>query len=497
MSGNSVLATDGYKFSMAQAGSPLRRETFYYSQRRGGPFFLPFDVEEMVRSLLPVPCTGPGSQSGLFLEQHGYGMGPAFWEAINSGDIEINALPKGSWFFDKEPVFTITGPSALVSWLEPLVLQLNYRIQVATLALLTPEWVKPVLHTSWTCDRQREIIEETLDSVGVAAPRFLLPVPAKDWYWHQVYDRMKELVKIVGDPSRLFEVGMRGVTCMEQHEMALVACKEAGINATSNVALAETLGMKPVGTMGHEHVQRYGNDEAAFRAMRERRAGPSSFLLDTFDTMKSGLPAAYKLIEEDASRNDSIRFDSGDKEEQLRFAVALARRQYIRPRYIMEDGFDAKKTAHIEAVRRELGVAEEDVSYGYGGYIVSPQPIASDTPLNLTRSRVAAVYKLCQTGDRATMKFSDAPGGAKQSLPGKPVVYRLKDGPNRGFGFVQQEGEEPYPDTVPASEVMLTTEEARALAARDSKMPFMPSVQTSELTSDLLQLRNRYRNGGK
>ena len=51
-----------------------------------------------------------------------------------------------------------------------------------------------------------------------------------------------------------------------------------------------------MGTMGHEHVQRYGADEPAFRAMRERRPGRSSYLLDTYDTIRSGIPAAFKLI---------------------------------------------------------------------------------------------------------------------------------------------------------------------------------------------------------
>ena len=32
----SLLATDGYKFSMAEAGWPLRKETFYYTHRKGG-----------------------------------------------------------------------------------------------------------------------------------------------------------------------------------------------------------------------------------------------------------------------------------------------------------------------------------------------------------------------------------------------------------------------------------------------------------------------------
>ena len=48
-----LLATDGYKFSMAEAGWPLRRETFYYSHRKGGLQVLPFDVEAELRKVLP------------------------------------------------------------------------------------------------------------------------------------------------------------------------------------------------------------------------------------------------------------------------------------------------------------------------------------------------------------------------------------------------------------------------------------------------------------
>jgi hypothetical protein len=34
---NSPLCTDAYKFSMAEAGWPLRTEIFYYAHRKGGP----------------------------------------------------------------------------------------------------------------------------------------------------------------------------------------------------------------------------------------------------------------------------------------------------------------------------------------------------------------------------------------------------------------------------------------------------------------------------
>ena len=51
----------------------------------------------------------------------------------------MRALPKGARFYPREPVFTLTGSSALVSWLEPLLLQLNFRIQVASVGLTDRE----------------------------------------------------------------------------------------------------------------------------------------------------------------------------------------------------------------------------------------------------------------------------------------------------------------------------------------------------------------------
>ena len=74
----SLLATDGYKFSMAEAGWPLRTETFYYSHRKGGPQVLPVDVPAFVRSLLPRRA----DDDYRYLAEHSYEMGPGFKAAI-------------------------------------------------------------------------------------------------------------------------------------------------------------------------------------------------------------------------------------------------------------------------------------------------------------------------------------------------------------------------------------------------------------------------------
>jgi nicotinate phosphoribosyltransferase len=485
--GQPLLATDGYKFSMAEAGWPLRQETFYASHRTGGLQVLPFDIASELARVLPE--IEPADW--VYLREHDYEMGAAYRAAMaNRRELKVKALPRFAVFNAREPLFCVTGSSALVSWLEPLVLQWNYRIQVATEALLRPEGLATALATV-TCEAQRAIVLETLDAVGVPPPPMVVD---SEGYVRRVRDRVRALSDIVGDPQRLFEVGLRAATCVEQHLLALGACKAEGLLRTSHVHGARVLGMAPVGTMGHEHVQRYGSDEAAFRAMVERRHQRSSFLLDTYDTITSGIPAAYGIIRERPGQGDSIRYDSGDKEAQYRFAAAEARRLGIRPVQILEDGFDLEQTRRFEVLRLEVGWTPKEQVYGYGGFLV-----AQTSGSTLTRDRVSAVYKLSQTGPRPTMKFGnevDAPGTApkplaavsgKQSLPGVPVVFRRDSAGSGPFGLVGQDGEPP-----PRGYHLLTGAEAlpeprvsEALAVPVAERGLGLSPRTSALVASL------------
>ncbi|MFT3709486.1 MAG: nicotinate phosphoribosyltransferase [Archangium sp.] len=467
-----LLLTDGYKFSMAEAGWPLRRETFYYSHRKGGLQVVPFDAEAEIKKALPEPSAGDWE----FLSKNDYELGSAVKAALADRTLKISALPKFAVFNDREPVFSVTGPSALVSWLEPLALQWSYRIQVATTALRDPSSLAAAVGTV-TCARQRELVLETLDAVGVKAPEIKVD---SDGYVARVRARVAELIAIVGSPTRLFEVGLRAASCPEQHLLALEGAKQAGLLRTSSVHGARVLGLVPVGTMGHEHIQRYGSDEAAFRAMVERRFQRSSFLLDTFDTITSGIPTAYKIIVERAGQGDSIRYDSGDKVAQYRFAIAEAKRLGIRPVQILEDSFDIPQTKAFEALREEVGWKPEEQVYGYGGFIVAQ---TSGSPL--TRDRVAAVFKLSQTGARATMKFGNEGSGGKQSVPGRPVVFRRRAGVSGAFGVVGQEGEAP-----PEGYLQLTGAPTRSQVGAipevaESDRTLIPSAATRALIDEL------------
>ncbi|MFT5587296.1 MAG: hypothetical protein ACI9VR_004904, partial [Cognaticolwellia sp.] len=142
----------------------------------------------------------------------------------------------------------------------------------------------------------------------------------------------------------------------------------------------------------------------------------------------------------------------------------------------LSGGFDAERTARFEEIRRFHDWPAERFSYLYGGFAVKSQ-----LPLP-TRSTASAVFKVCRSAGRPTMKFSDGADGRpgpKSSKPGHPVVFRLADpllpGP---MGLIGQDGEAP-----PSGYVRLTAETAApALSAAhlsklDGPSPNSPATQ--------------------
>lgn len=414
----SVLMTDAYKFSMGQAGFPLRQETFYLSFRRCGWYLVPFDLAEIVQYLRPQPATRAEDE---FLAGTGYEMSSAMKSAL-SGNLVARAAPRGAWIRETEPILTITAPSFLASVLEPMMVWLNYPIQVATAAIRDGQSV-----FRCTCQDEASITALTLEAVGVADAT--VTVDATSYRAGVIRHSGSVLDVIDHDADRVLEVGMRAATCIAMHRAALEAATEVGLKQTSNVFLAWKLGLHPVGTSGHEHQQRWGSDLQAFRALRDMRSQPPGYLIDTFETQRLGIPAALRAIKE-SDRACAVRFDSGDQAAQLADLVA----EGVQPTYIFMDGMNPEKISRLESVAKTLGVPARRRVYGCGGWLVS-----DPAPTRLTRNNVSAVYKLCQSGTRPVMKFS-VPG--KQSLPGRPVVFR-RTGSQGPIGLIGQEGEPP------------------------------------------------------
>ena len=441
-----ILQTDGYKFSMAQAGFPMRPETFYFSFRKGGPQWIPFDLEAEIRKMIPDVPTLKGSPELEYAEANGYGLTDTMLAGLlGSPELEIQAVPAHTWVMPREPIVTITGPSFLVSWLEPLVLRLFFPIQLATALKRGMEPGEDISKAFLcTCNEQADIVRRVVEEVK---PRNFdlgdyLRVD-KAAYCDRVYQTAGALKRALGgDAGRIFEVGMRAATCEDQHLLALVTMQEQGITRTSNVSGAFQYDMTPVGTMGHEHIQRWGDDLSAYRAMRDMRVGIPSYLLDTFDTINSGIPNAIRAMQE-REHACSVRYDSGDKFGQYVYAHGQFMRHGVNPVHILEDGLNLEMTEKFENLRKSFTeLPPEKQLYGYGGHLVSR---TWDNPI--TRDRVAAVYKLSETSGEPRMKFGDERGLGKVSVPGRPVAWRRLrgDGP---FSIIGQDGEQPPEDYI-------------------------------------------------
>ncbi len=86
-----------------------------------------------------------------------------------------------------------------------------------------------------------------------------------------------------------------------------------GFEATSNVRAGKLFGIPVAGTHAHALVQAYKNDYDAFHAYARRHKN-CVFLVDTYNTLKSGVPTAIRVAKElgDKINFVGIRLDSGD-----------------------------------------------------------------------------------------------------------------------------------------------------------------------------------------
>ncbi len=91
----------------------------------------------------------------------------------------------------------------------------------------------------------------------------------------------------------------------------------AGCMGTSNIIAADMLNMKALGTQAHSWIESYPSEYDAFLSYAKVYPNNCMLLVDTVDTLKSGVPNAikvFKYMKENGMNinNIGIRIDSGD-----------------------------------------------------------------------------------------------------------------------------------------------------------------------------------------
>lgn len=114
----------------------------------------------------------------------------------------------------------------------------------------------------------------------------------------------------------VIEMGARRAHGMDSSIEGTRAAYIGGITSTSNVIADQLYGVPSGGTMAHSWVQSYNNEYEAFKAYAEIYPENTTLLVDTYNTLESGVPNAIKVIKEllvhNEESNYAIRIDSGD-----------------------------------------------------------------------------------------------------------------------------------------------------------------------------------------
>jgi len=114
----------------------------------------------------------------------------------------------------------------------------------------------------------------------------------------------------------ILEMGARRAHGISSSIYGARAAFIGGVDGTSNVLADQLFGIESGGTMAHSWVQIFENEYESFKAYAKNYPNNTTFLVDTYDTLTSGVPNAIKVIKEILlpinAKNYSIRIDSGD-----------------------------------------------------------------------------------------------------------------------------------------------------------------------------------------
>jgi nicotinate phosphoribosyltransferase len=243
--------------------------------------------------------------------------------------------------------------------------------------------------------------------------------------------------------ARIYESG-RGQLMMEfglrrGHDRGANAGARAaligGAHFSSNVGLSHVLGFQPKGTHAHSMVQAFmtlGQGELeAFQAYADIYPDDCLLLVDTIDTLHSGVPNAIKVFEKLRRQGHEpvgIRLDSGDLAYlSIQAAIQLNQAGFPETSIVLSNNLDElviwQIITQIQDEAPRYGVDAEQLIkrlvFGVGTRLITSHG----------KSALGGVYKLVALQDngrwRPAIKISETP--AKTPNPGDKAVWRVYD----------------------------------------------------------------------
>jgi len=274
---------------------------------------------------------------------------------------DIYAVPEGTPIFPGEPIMTVRAPAAEAQFIETFILlTLNHQSLIATKA-----------------------------------------------------NRIVRAAK----GRAVAEFGSRRAQGTDGSYLGARAAYIGGCNATACAMSDRDFGVPATGTMAHSWIQMFDSEYEAFKTYCEMYPTNATLLVDTYNTLKSGVPNAIKVFKEMGITKCAIRLDSGDIAYLSKKARAM----------LDEAGLTECKIVASNSLDEEIilalirqGAAID--SFGVGERLITSR----STPV------FGGVYKLVaiEKNGEIIPKIKISENAAKITNPHYKKVYRLFDKEN-------------------------------------------------------------------
>ena len=258
---NLTMLTDFYELTMADgyfetgmAENIAYFDMFFRKVPDGGGFAIMAGLEQTIDYLKNLKFTEEDIEylrsKNMFCED--------FLEYLRNFEFKCDvwAVPEGTPIFPHEPIVTVRGPVMQAQFVETMILlTINHQSLIATKA-----------------------------------------------------NRIVRAAK--GRP--VMEFGTRRAHGAEAAIFGARAAYIGGCAGTACTIADRDYGIKALGTMAHSWVQMFPDEYTAFKKYAEIYPQNCTLLVDTYNVLKSGVPAAIRVFKEMKPESMGIRIDSGD-----------------------------------------------------------------------------------------------------------------------------------------------------------------------------------------
>ena len=219
----------------------------------------------------------------------------------------------------------------------------------------------------------------------------------------------------------VMEFGLRRAQAPDAGIYGARAAVIGGCASTSNVIAGQMFDIPVAGTMAHSWVMDYPTEYEAFRAYANAYPDSCMLLVDTYDTLRSGIPNAIKVfkeLREAGHEPKGVRLDSGD----LAYLSKKARKMlddagFENAIVCVSGDLDERSISSLIQQGAKIG------SWGVGTRLITSEDLPA----------LGGVYKLAAVIEKdgtVTPKIKLSDNTAKITNPAFKSLYRLYDKEN-------------------------------------------------------------------